>query len=150
MWLMDPSHVGHSRTCPTITAPLHVASSPVSPPRWKASVGLHTAIPMERWRLLNGHTCQHVFPWRRGLFTRPCSLCHWLQLVQKAILPKHILTQRASLKGLEKIGRGDLRVRDASEKAAEKALRCNGIHLNTGRLSNKVCDIFNPWLTVKC
>lgn len=31
-------------------------------------------------------------------------------------MPKHILTQRASLKGLEKIGRGDLRVRNTSER----------------------------------
>lgn len=46
-----------------------------------------------------GHTCRRLFPWRRGLFMRPCSLCHWLQLVQKAVSPEHILTQRAGLKG---------------------------------------------------
>lgn len=49
----------------------------------------------------HGHSRQRAFPWRCSRLMRPCSFCHWLQLVRKAILPKHILTQRASLEGLE-------------------------------------------------
>lgn len=57
----------------------------------------------------HGHSYCCVFPWRCSQLMHPCSFCHWLQLVRKAVLPKHILPQRASLEGVEKIGSGDLK-----------------------------------------
>lgn len=134
---------------------VEISSNRVRAPAAPASLseGIHMGLSSSVvLQLLDGHAHQHVFPWRPDVFTHPCSLCHWLQLVQKAVLHKHILTQRAASKGSEEIGRADLRAQEYARRRLQglwEVLWCDGIQRNRGRFHFKLTSLWHQQSRLK-